>query len=806
MRYCKKALLFVFSLLLTATLAAASPADLSKKNILYISSYNPSFPTFDLQLSGIKSVLPKNYSMDIEYMDTKRFADEENTLNFYRSLQYKLSHLLPYDGIIVADDVAFNFALAYQSELFNEMPIVFLGVNDVEKALSAESNPYMTGVIEVPDIEQTIQAAVKMNPSAESVVALVDATDSGQADLLQYYSYAPDFPSLELKVLDLSNMSLDEFGNELEQLDNSSIVILLSFYYSDNGTTSSFYQGLDYLRSRLNVPLFHPYRHGIGEGILGGSIISHYDQGRSAAEMLHSILSGTDISNIPVIKLENSDYIFDMNVVKQFHIDKHSLPKRAVLLNAPSQFIRENLRIILPALLVTLIELLIIFALLLNMQQRKRLQKKYHELAFIDTLTQLPNRNAIYRTIDEGLKKPCLDNECKAVIFVDIDDFKMVNDTHGHDIGDQLLMQIGCRLKCISSDDLQIGRFGGDEFLIFVSHYASVEALHDNARCIQKVFETPLTTGCNTFYLKCSIGISCYPEHGSSLKDLIKHDDLAMYKAKSIGKNNYVFFESALYESIECRITLQDELAQAIKDQSITLHYQPQLQLNNEVVRGFEQLLRFNSTAYGSVSPIKVIRLSEETGLINSLGLLIAKKSMEFCKSINHSSRHPLTVSINLSSIQLRDPAFFDHMLSLLQETQCNPTQIILEVTETALIGNLQEALDLLNRLKASGFSIALDDFGSGYSSLIYLSLLPFDIIKIDKVFIDKLADSPADRLFVAGIIDICHSKGAVVIAEGVETQAQCDILKSLNCDYIQGFHYSRPLDEVAAASFIQKN
>jgi ABC-type uncharacterized transport system substrate-binding protein len=347
------------------------------KRVLLISSYGPNFETFFQQLDGIQSQFKgENIQLDVEYMDSKRFYTDENLNNFYTSLKYKMENSNTYDAIIVTDDNAFDFMQEYQEVLFKKIPIVFLGVNNVGKAIQASENPYITGVIESISIEETIEIASKFNNHATNVVALTDNTNSGQGDLESYYLEQNNFEKLSFSDLDLSQLDFQEFANKLQELDDNDIVLMLSVFSDKNNDVISFHEGLQLVLDNCSQPIYHTYYHGIGDGIIGGKVISHYEQGSRAASIVRDIFSGRNISDIECVKESLNKYMFDYNVIKAYGIDEKLLPKGALLINKDESFLEHYLKYIIGVILILILQFCLIMFLQMNIIKRKKSEQE----------------------------------------------------------------------------------------------------------------------------------------------------------------------------------------------------------------------------------------------------------------------------------------------------------------------------------------------------------------------------------------------------------------------------------------------
>jgi diguanylate cyclase (GGDEF)-like protein len=448
-----------------------------------------------------------------------------------------------------------------------------------------------------------------------------------------------------------------------------------------------------------------------------------------------------------------------------------------------------------------LISLLLYASLLRNsnkrlqneMQKRKMDMEKIHNLAYFDSLTGLPNRIYALNELQEKINKcdthPCVGN----IFFIDIDNFKFINDTHGHSFGDKMLIEIAKRLNELASSNLMLSRLGGDEFLIL---YCNTEGTADAIELADKVlsvFKEAIIIDDISFYITCSIGIAVYPIDGNTVEELLKHADLAAYTAKTSGKNKYVLFDKNMLEAFEERANLEERLKDAYKNNEFILYYQPQIDTKSEKIVGLEALLRWNSSSHGLVMPRSFITVAEEIGLINEIGKWVIESSFAFAKELMHKN---ICISCNVSAVQLKQSSFANDVIEVFNRYGLKKGNIALEITESCLIEPLDEVYEKLDKLRKRGILIYLDDFGTGYSSLNYMKSLPIDVLKIDKSFIDNTISDGVDRRIVKTIISLAHEIGLKVIAEGVEEKEQLTYLNLCGCNTMQGYLFSKPVPE----------
>lgn len=415
-------------------------------------------------------------------------------------------------------------------------------------------------------------------------------------------------------------------------------------------------------------------------------------------------------------------------------------------------------------------------------------------LAFYDTLTQLPNRHHFYDYLERTLKRNKLNQDPFALFFIDLDEFKTVNDTLGHDFGDILLTQVAQRLRNIMRVDDFVARISGDEFIIVVKkvlHRSKFMQIADNI--VKKISEPYLLIDTQTF-ISCSLGIVLYPEDGDNTNTLIKHSDLAMYYAKENGKNSFCFFNTDLYEKKAQKFILKNALQTAIQNNELSLVYQPKVSCEDASISSMEVLLRWNSPQFGFVPPDEFIALAEESNQILELEEFVLITALTQVKQWNNNLHKNLCVAVNISGIHFMQKNFVPQIEDILSKLEFNPQNLELELTESALMSDSWESIEKLARLKSKGVKLSIDDFGTGYSSLSYLKQLPIDNLKIDKSFIDCIPDDKNNTAITKVIIDLAHQFNLQTIAEGVEHKYQCDFLQAAGCHFIQGYYYHKPL------------
>ncbi|QJD86103.1 EAL domain-containing protein [Cohnella herbarum] len=428
-----------------------------------------------------------------------------------------------------------------------------------------------------------------------------------------------------------------------------------------------------------------------------------------------------------------------------------------------------------------------------DITERKRSEEHLKYLAHYDTLTGLPNRTLLNELLNEATTQAARTNRQFAVYFIDLDRFKMVNDSLGHNIGDKLLQQVASRLSSVVAKNDTVARLGGDEFVIVLRDLQASTQATDIAKQIIDRIKQPFLMEDNELYLDASIGICMYPAHGNDFDTLIKHADLAMYEAK-LQNSGYQLFNSDIIDTFNRKLDLENELRWAIARNQMFLHYQPQVNAESCRMEGMEALVRWNHPTLGQVPPGEFIPIAEESGIIMDIGKWVLK---EVCVQLSRwlaDSFDVPSIAVNLSARQFMAPDLVSSIRDIVRGTSCSPQQIVIEITESSSMNDIESVLPILHEFKSLGFQIAIDDFGKGYSALGYMKQFPIDILKIDKSFVQELISDSKSVVITKTIIDMAHGLNLKVIAEGVETTDQLDCLRKMACDIVQGYLIDPPM------------
>ncbi|MBA6350579.1 MULTISPECIES: bifunctional diguanylate cyclase/phosphodiesterase [unclassified Colwellia] len=429
--------------------------------------------------------------------------------------------------------------------------------------------------------------------------------------------------------------------------------------------------------------------------------------------------------------------------------------------------------------------------------------KELENIAMYDLLTGLPNRNMLNYQLRKAFLNVSRSDGQIAVLFLDLDDFKKVNDSHGHTDGDKLLIQAANRLRSSIRRVDMACRFGGDEFVVVLGHIDNENDAVLVAQEILEAFKEPIKIQNSLFYVSTSIGIAFAPEEMTKSEDLISYADIAMYEAKDDGGAKYHIYHEEMYKKVALRVMMESEVRQALAKNQFSLSLQPQLDAKTKKLYGFEALLRWQHPERGMVSPEDFIPLLENSQHMVELGYWVIRRCFELCQTFIDKGLTDVRIAINLSAGQFADPHLTPYLTDLLNEFSLEASHFELELTEQTLVKNIDSAIEMMNGLRDVGFSFAIDDFGTGYSSLAYLKKMPVDVIKIDKSFVFGMLENRADYQIIMSTIAMVKNLGLQVIAEGVETSAQLRSLTENDCDIIQGYYFSKPIPETKLMEFI---
>ncbi|NQZ12267.1 MAG: EAL domain-containing protein, partial [Algicola sp.] len=425
--------------------------------------------------------------------------------------------------------------------------------------------------------------------------------------------------------------------------------------------------------------------------------------------------------------------------------------------------------------------------------EREESRHEIYQLAHYDVLTGLPNRSLFIEQLDRALENARVSSQTLGLLFMDLDHFKLVNDSSGHSTGDLLLVQVAERLRKFVTNEIVISRFGGDEFTVLMKNIDSDQAIQALAEAILKELTPPFLLDCSEVMVSASIGYCCYPRDAQNAHELLKNADIAMYKAKEDGRQNIKQFAPKMHLKAKQRVEVEQQLRIALKQNQFVVHYQPQVALDSGEVIGCEALVRWQHPEKGMIPPDYFIPIAEESGLIVPLGDWVLEQACRQFMQWQQQGVKLNHIAVNLSPRQFANHDLEGVVKQVLSDTGMNAKNLELELTESMLMENVALTINTMNRLKLMGIQLSIDDFGTGYSSMAYLKHFPIDKIKIDKSFIDDLLVEPKDAAIVNATINLAHGLGLVVIAEGAETKEQVSYLQAHQCEEIQGYYFCRP-------------
>ena len=433
----------------------------------------------------------------------------------------------------------------------------------------------------------------------------------------------------------------------------------------------------------------------------------------------------------------------------------------------------------------------------------KKMEERHKKLAYTDYLTDLPNRTDFMEYLDyavSNIKK----GQISAIMYVDIDNFKGINDDLGRSYGDELLIDCAERLKKFIDKNDYLACFSGDKFVIYSANVVNMWEYEEKVNELQRLFSQPFILSLKEYFITVSIGVVFTPKDGDNSQTLIKNAEMALFHAKKLGKNNISFYEPSLNNQMTSKMEAQSELHTAIANGQFELYYQAQVDVDSDHIVGFEALVRWNHPEKGIISADKFIPLAEDTGMISEIGSWVLFEACRQLKEWQDMGYHDITVAVNLSARQFKDPSLVTMVESAVKQAGIQPKDLELEIKENIALDDITYSIDTIQQLKEIGIKVSLDDFGTGYSSLNYLKHLPVSNIKIDKSFMDTIIEDKSDIAIVSAMITLARNFNLDVIAEGVENSEQASFLKEAQCNIVQGYLYSVPVSKEDADSLLK--
>ena len=775
--------------------------------VLFLSSYNPLYFTYDAQVRGLEQGLyPKGIEYDVVCMDSRAFPHDDMRY-FCEFLKARRQKPQDYEAVLLGDDAALLFALEYQDELFKGLPMVFFGINDRALAERAAKNPYMTGFYENTYLEQTIALALQLFPNTKKLVALHDQSTAGAADIDIFYSCAADYEACAFIDLDTTAYSQKDLITLLEALPPDSLLLYMTCYTDKDGNSYSMLARTNSVVTHTHVPIFRNYIGGEGHGVLGGIAMDFEEQCELAAQTVEAILSGTDVSNIPLSVDSPSRCSFDWQLLKRYNADISLLPADTVFYNKPDGFLWQYRRILPSAMLILLVLLLLIasshitstVARITNEElrvSRDNLEESQELLRYqaeYDEELDILNR----RTASDHLRNTLLPNQTYSIVVFDIDGFKELNESYGHQVADSILQYLVAVLRGMGRDEgWLLARYGGDEFLLMIPR----EHLTPTSPTTQKILAAvrePIPLGDESIAITVSMGIS--NSDGVTVPDQhAMNAELAMYEAKSRGKNGAFLYGDEMKERMREESRIKTKLMEAFDNDGFYMVYQPQINVQTRQVSGYEALVRMKEPG---IYPGQFIPIVERSGWIWRIGRITTELVIKQLAAWRDAGYELHPVSVNFSSNQLNDHGYLEFVQDLLDRYDVPANLLEIEITEGLFLEKSILADEIFKRFKSMGIRLLMDDFGTGYSSLGYLTYIPVDVIKLDKSLVDAYLVDGKDS-FIRNIIHLMRDLGKEMIIEGVEKQWQFERLQAFGADTIQGYYFSKPLPPDEAIVF----
>jgi len=768
------------------SMARASLRDKKQHSVLFLSSYSQSHFSVPLQWDGVsKAFEGTEVLLDTEYMDMKNNADDESQALFERLLRHKLeSHA--YEVIIVGDDAALNFAEEHRDDLFRGVPVVFLGINDIDHARRVHDEGWATGIPEQSNMADVFRAAAGIFDVCDTFVCVVDDTETGKADVASLEQVVPQLPDHKFEIVNLSHLSEEEFLERMRGLGDNTVVFELDAFRDKDGKVYTIDDVCRLLADNCPRPVFRVSTGGVGNGALCSGFLDFTKFGITAGQMAIDILNGKMPAEIDLANDSVTEYVFDWQQLKRFGIRNSQLPENSIVLGADPNLMESYGAILKPLSYVLMGFACLTLFLVLEFLKSRRSERDLYYRHYHDSLTDLPNRNAA-KQLHES-------RAVGSVALIDIDGFRFINEVYGYSRGDVVIKTLADRLRGLS--ELRCARYGADEFLVLFDGDISRERRLFNE--VVRLTHEPVEADDQLIEISCSAGI-VVRDGDQALEELMTDADLALYEARETsGRSRYAYYSPQMREKIDGRRRVISSLDRAIAEESFRVVYQPQIDLASGSLHGFEALCRFKDDLY---YPNEFIPVAESVGLIMQVDRIVTKKVVEQMRMWRDAGFETPSVSINYSPVQLKDTEYCIWLKGLLDEARIPANLIKIEVTESGSFDD-ERAQRFFSEVHEMGMQLALDDYGTGYSTLNAVSAYPMDYIKLDKSVNDNYLQ-PGSEYYLESLVTFLHGLGRRVVAEGVEDAAQIALAKKLGIDYIQGYYYSPPLDAAAAEKWM---
>ena len=779
---------------------SANGADLSSNyNVLVVHSSYEEYPWTISMNQGIHDGFkeaPETIEFWTEYIDTKRNLDPRYFDELHSLFRTKYGQR-DIDLIIAVDNEAFDFVMEDRSQLFPDTPLVFVGYIGYTPDL-LNKHQLITGVVQENSFEETIELALKLHPETETIAFILPDAWPVRVGWVEHF---PEMYAGRVDFVNITENTLESIDRELSALGDNIVVIPLNSFLLESGEYLSFEDLVSHLASKT-YPVYGLWDIALGHGIVGGELVGGKFQGGEASRLALKILRGSSVDDVPVVDDSPNKFMFDWNQLDRFNVNLSDLPENAIVIDRPNTFYERNKVLTWVVISIGIFLTVFIILLSLNIRRRQRVERKLSYQASHDSLTGLVNRREFERRALELFSSSKERHIEHALCYMDLDQFKIVNDNYGHNAGDQLLRQLSEELIGVIRQQDTLARLGGDEFGLLMEGCSLDNAARVATSILEKVQAYQFSWEGRSLRVGVSIGLVSISSNTSDLTQLLKNADAACYMAKDKGRNRIHIYNSEDTDIAQRHGEMRwvERLYQALEKDQFCLYAQAIVPLSNRAApKHYEILLRMINESGDIIPPGEFLPAAENYNLIGSIDRWVLGKSIDMLVKNTSFQRQINFCSINLSGQSLCSPDLLAFVIDQLAESGLSGDKICFEITETAAISNLEVATKFILTLKGLGCRFALDDFGSGLSSFAYLKTLPVNYLKIDGMFVKDIVDDPIDFAMVKSINEIGQVMGMQTIAEFVENEEIEGMLRSIGVNYAQGYGIQKPepFDEV---------
>lgn len=779
--------------LLTIIIQTVAASD----HVLVLNSYHPQYLWSLEHVKGIEDTLRKEIPLEnihTEYLDSRRYTDDREYQRYMLELiNYKYKQRFDISVVMTNEDFALDFALENRVKIFNGAPIVFSGVNgDFTDKLKNVSD--ITGIYEGIDVNGNIALIHRTQPDIERIVLITDQSLLGKRaahtarDTIN--KVQAKYPNTQFDIWD--NYTIDGLKNDLSRLPPRSAALILIMQQDKNGKYFSYQRDLRGLSEASPQPIYGLWGPVVlGNGVLGGNMISPYTHGENAAHMALEVLRGVPADKLPIVEQAYYHPHFDHLELTRFGISKSHLPKDSVIINIPKKPYEKLLKVFIVTLLIAVLLFLLSMIMLRNIRQRIRAEEKLKVIAYQDDLTNLPNKNSLIRLLSqaEKNKRPPL-----LLSLADIINFRYINEKLGYQAGDQLLKTVAKTIQNALPSKYFVGRFAADEFYI-VCEASSHEKEHDIANEIKEIFSKIFIPHNHKISLAVNIGMVNFPQQAKSAYQAINYLEAIKNEVKSRTDIDILNFCSTVPSQWRQRSQTELLIKEALKHDQLEIFYQPKVSIKKSRIVGVEGLIRIRQPNSDTViSPNEFIAVAEKSYLIQEINLYVIKKAIDDANEWHKKGLNLVPISINISNFSAYQDEIICYLKNIMSLYPHLKGLIEIELTESIFIHDIDVAKGYLNQLNDIGIATAIDDFGSGWSNLSYLKKLSVKNLKIDRSLIQDIEHDQKSQNIVAAIYSLVKNTSAAVVVEGVENRQQVEMLRSIDCDVIQGFVYYKPM------------